>query len=164
MLGIEDMWNIREVREEDIAAIASLITVLGYQTTAEEMRNRMQRIVGDPQYLTLVATDGTRVVGVLGLAFGLYYEYSGSYARIVALSVTPDMQGKGIGSKLVAAAEEIARSRGAITCIVNSGLHREQTHKFYESLGFSWRSKAFYKPIMIADTTTANPSDGHCSR
>ena len=43
-------------------------------------------------------TRRKRVAGFVAVAFGLYYEYSGSYARIVALSVSPDMQGQGIGN------------------------------------------------------------------
>jgi GNAT superfamily N-acetyltransferase len=140
-------WQIREATDQDAGAIAVLITQLGYATTEEEMRRRLQRIGADPQYVSLVALEHTKVVGFLGMAFGLHYEYDGSYARIVALSVAPEMQGTGIGTGLVAAAENIARSRGALMCIVNSGIHRAETHKFYEKRGFSWRSKGFYKPL-----------------
>jgi GNAT superfamily N-acetyltransferase len=140
--------EIRDARDEDAGAVAVLITQLGYATTEEEMRRRLQRIGADPQYVSLVALDHTTIVGFLGMAFGLHYEYNGSYARIVALSVAPEMQGKGVGTGLVAAAENIARSRGALMCLVNSGIQRTETHKFYEKCGFSWRSKGFYKPLL----------------
>jgi GNAT superfamily N-acetyltransferase len=140
--------EIRDARDEDAGAVAVLITQLGYATTAEEMRRRLQRIGADPQYVSLVALDHTTIVGFLGMAFGLHYEYNGSYARIVALSVAPEMQGKGVGTGLVAAAENIARSRGALMCLVNSGIQRTETHKFYQKCGFSWRSKGFYKPLL----------------
>jgi len=149
------MWNIREATDQDAAAIASLMTHLGYETTEEEMRSRMQRIFADAQYVSLVAVDQEKLVGFLGLAFGLYYEYNGSYARIAALSVAPEMHGQGVGRGLVTAAEEIAKARGAITCIVNSGLQRAEAHRFYEKLGFSWKSKAFYKPLITAEQTIA---------
>ena len=113
-----------------------------------EMRRRLQRIGADAQYVNLVALDHAKIVGFLGMSFGVYYEYNGTYARIAALSVAPDMQGKGIGTGLVAAAESIARSRGALTCIVNSGIQRTEAHKFYEKCGFSWRSRGFYKPLL----------------
>ena len=95
------------------------------------------------------------VVGLLGLAFGLYYEYSGSYARIVALSVATEMQGRGIGGYLVAAAESVAKARGALTCIVNSGLQRAEAHSFYENHGFSCRGKAFYKRLVTAEQSAS---------
>jgi GNAT superfamily N-acetyltransferase len=140
--------QIRAATDEDAGPVAALITHLGYATTEDEMRRRLQRIGADAQYVSLVALDQAQVVGFLGMAFGLHYEYDGSYARIVALSVAPEMQGNGIGTALVAAAESIARSRGALMCIVNSGIQRTETHKFYEKCGFSWRSKGFYKPLL----------------
>lgn len=149
------MWNIRVATDQDVKAIASLITSLGYETTEDEMRNRLQRIVADERYVTLVAEDGSKVAGFLGLEFGLYYEYTGSYARIVAFSVSPEMRRKGVGSKLIAAAESISRSRGALACIVNSGLHRTETHKFYENRGFLYRGKAFYKRLEFAKQGTS---------
>lgn len=149
------MWNIREATDQDTAAIALLITQLGYETTEDEMRNRMQRIGADTQYVSLVASNEKSVTGFLGLAFGLYYEYNGIYARIVVLSVAPEAQCEGLGRKLVAAAEEIAKARGAITFIVNSGLQRPEAHKFYEGLGFLWKSKAFYKALGTAEQAIA---------
>jgi GNAT superfamily N-acetyltransferase len=147
MMGGLQAMHIRDATDEDAAAVAVLITQLGYQTTEEEMRRRLQRIAADAQYVSLVALEHATVVGFLGMAFGLHYEYDGSYARIVALSVAPQMQGKGFGTGLVTAAENIATSRGASMCIVNSGIHRTETHKFYEKRGFSWRSKGFYKSL-----------------
>lgn len=121
----------------------------------------MRRIFADPQYVNLVAVNESKVVGFLGLVFGLYYEYNGSYARITVLSVAPEVQGQGIGRSLVTAAEEIAKSRGAITCIVNSGLQRAEAHRFYETLGFSWKSKAFYKSLNMAEQAIpADRADG----
>ena len=83
------MLKIREAKDGDTAAIALLITQLGYESTEDEMRNRMQRLSADTQYVSLVAENEKSVVGFLGLAYGLYYEYNGSYARIVVLSVAP---------------------------------------------------------------------------
>ena len=142
--------QIRDATNEDAGAVAVLITQLGYETTEDEMRRRMQRIGADPQYVSLVALEDGKVVGFLGMAFGLHYEYNGSYARIVALSVAPQMRGKNIGTSLVAAAEKIARSRGALTCVVNSGIQRSEAHEFYQKCGFSWRGKAFYKALGAA--------------
>jgi GNAT superfamily N-acetyltransferase len=149
------MWNIREATDQDTAAIALLITQLGYETTEDEMRNRMQRIGADTQYVSLVASNEKSVMGFLGLAFGLYYECNGIYARIVALSVAPESQGEGVGRKLIAAAEKIAKTRGAITFIVNSGLQRAEAHIFYEGLGFLWKSKAFYEALGTAEQAIA---------
>ncbi len=132
---------------DDAPAVAALMGSLGYETAESEMRTRMQTIAAHPDYVSLVAADNDRVIGFLGLAFGLYYERTGVYARIVALSVALNAQGKGVGGALVNAAEDVARSRNALACLVNSGVHRLSAHKFYEQLGFSPKGKAFYKSL-----------------
>jgi GNAT superfamily N-acetyltransferase len=139
--------SVREATLEDAPAAAALITYLGYETTADDMRTRLQSLSVSPDYVSLVATEEENVVGFLGLAFSLYYERTGIYARIAALSVAPTAQGKGVGGALVRAAEEIAKSRNALFCVVNSGVHRVEAHKFYEHLGFVAKGKAFSKPL-----------------
>jgi hypothetical protein len=52
--------------------------------------------------------------------------------------------GPGLGAR---AAETIARERGALACIVNSGVQRVDAHRFYEKQGFTARGKAFYKAL-----------------
>jgi GNAT superfamily N-acetyltransferase len=141
------MPEIREATLDDASAVATLITYLGYETTADEMRLRLQSLSASQDYVSLVATEEEKVVGFLGLAFSLYYERTGIYARIAALSVAPDAQGKGVGGALVRAAEKIARSRNALVCVVNSGVHRVEAHKFYEHLGFVAKGKAFSKSL-----------------
>ena len=56
--------EIREARDEDTGAVAALITHLGYATTEDEMRRRLQRIGADAQYVSLVALDHAKVVGL----------------------------------------------------------------------------------------------------
>lgn len=141
------MIKIGHATLEDAPAVAALITSLGYETAENEMRMRLQTVSAHRDYISLVATDEEAVVGFLGLTFGLYYERPGSYARIVALSVAPNVRGKGVGRVLVSAAEDLAKSRNALECVVNSGGHRLEAHKFYETLGFSPRGKAFYKSL-----------------
>jgi len=96
------------------------MTHLGYPTTADQMRRRLQRIAMNRNYVSLVAAEHDSVLGFLGLTFGLYYELEGLYGRIVALSVAPEAQERGVGKKLVIAAEEIASSRGALNCVLSA--------------------------------------------
>ena len=139
--------EIRDAREEDGAAIADLMSTLGYPTQPEEMSARLAAIANHPDHRTLVAVEDSRVVGMLGLLFALYYERSGRYARIVALSVAPGAKRKGVGTALVDAASTLARARGALAFVLNSGNHRGEAHAFYERLGFEARGKAYYKPL-----------------
>ena len=123
------------------------MTTLGYPTTVEEMRTRLARIAETGDYVSMVALKGQIVVGFLGLTFAWYYERNGFYARIVALSVAPEAQRMGVGTSLMRAAEERARGKGALACIVSSGVARVDAHRFYEHHGFAARGKTFYKPL-----------------
>ena len=114
------MAEIRRARDADAAAIASLMTHLGYPTTADQMRRRLRRIATNRNYVSLVAAEQDSVLGFLGLTFGLYYELEGLYGRIVTLSVAPEAHERGVGKKLVTAAEEIASTRGALNFSVSA--------------------------------------------
>ena len=148
------MITVRFAVFEDASAIASLATSLGYETTAEEMRLRLQRIFVHRDYVSLVAENDGAVVGFLGLAFGLYYERTGSYARITMLSVAPEARGQGVGGVLVAAAERTARERDALTMIVSSGIRRAAAHRFYERCGFAGTAKTFYKSLAVSESVS----------
>ena len=50
-----------------------------------------------PYYHTLLASYEGKVVGMIGLLKGYYYEMDGCYVRIVALVVDPNYRNKGIG-------------------------------------------------------------------
>ena len=141
------MIRVRRTTPDDAAAVADLMGSLGYPTSPEQMAARLDATSRHADYVSLVAVNGSRPVGFLALAFGLFYERDGSYARIVALSVAPDAQRGGVGGALVAEAEQIARERGAIVCFVNSGTARTAAHAFYERHGYAHRGKAFYKAL-----------------
>lgn len=62
-----------------------------------------------------------------GLCTGLFYEFDGSYVRIVAFVVDSNYRRKGIGEKLIHEAENWARKQGAITIGLNSGNRRKKS-------------------------------------
>lgn len=138
---------VRDASIADAPDVARFMTTLGYPTTAEEMQARLVRITATGDYVSLVALKEQVVVGFLGLTFAWYYERTGLYARIVALSVAPEAQGMGVGTSLMDAAEASARNKGAIACIVSSGVRRVEAHRFYERRGFEARGKTFYKSL-----------------
>lgn len=96
---------IEHAKDRDIAAIASLNNLfapdgLTLMRSKEFVTSHLQ------DYQVVRAHDG-RVIGCVALD-----EYSPSLVELVSLAVDPSAQGLGIGKRLIAAAEDLARQRG----------------------------------------------------
>src|SRR6266404_5899560 len=96
---------IRRAEMSDAAALADLMTQLGYPTRASEMEMRMETIRSDKNYATFVAVSGGKVCGMIGTFTCYSYEHNNPGGRILALVVSEKVRGKGVGRALIAAAE-----------------------------------------------------------
>lgn len=141
--------EIREATVNDIKELTALMEHLGYPTTIDNMKKRFSRIKQNPYYQTLLASYEGKVVGMIGLLKGYYYEMDGCYVRIVALVVDPNYRNKGIGKKLLEEAESWARNIGATGIGLNSGNRPERivAHKFYRNRGYEEKSVGFAKSL-----------------
>ncbi len=122
----------REAKSSDAAGIALLISDLGYPCTTAQMQARLKGMDEDPAHMTFVATIDGKLSGMIGAFVGRIYEQDELIGRIIALSVSKEFQGQGVGTLLVQTAEHWISSHGASTILVNSGFHRKDAHKFYE--------------------------------
>lgn len=145
-----DNTIIRDADTVDLAALTLLINELGYPTTLEEMRDRFSKIADHPDYRTIVAVLNNEVVGMAGLAKGIFYEKNGYYLRILALVVKQNSRGKGVGKVLLTAAENWAKKQGLTSVLVNCGnrREREQAHRFYHAMGYVVKSAGFVKHLQ----------------
>ncbi|MFB9760145.1 GNAT family N-acetyltransferase [Ectobacillus funiculus] len=142
--------KIRKATIKDIPELVSLMEQLGYPTSVEKMKIRFNNIESNSSYHTLVADDNGKVVGMVGLCSGIFYEHDGSYVRIVAFVVDSSYRRKGIGKKLIQEAESWAKKQGSISIILNSGNREERkdAHQFYLSMGYEAKSIGFGKSIF----------------
>ena len=141
------MTTIRAATVEDAPAIAVLVTELGYATSSDAMLARLDGILGDSTYATLVAEAGNDIVGVAGGVLGRFYDRDGVCARIVLLSVAARSQRSGIGTKLVHAIEAWSKAHGALAIVVNTGEHRSDAQAFYAHTGFARTGVRFIKQL-----------------
>lgn len=105
MVTTHPIPSVEHAAERDIASIASLNNLfapdgLTLMRTEEFVTSHLQ------DYQVVRAHDGA-VLGCVALD-----EYSPSLVELVSLAVDPSAQGLGIGKRLIAAAEELARQRG----------------------------------------------------
>jgi GNAT superfamily N-acetyltransferase len=59
------------------------------------------------------------------------------------LAVSPQHRSAGIGKRLLDAAKDWARERGATHLELDSGIAREDAHRFYEREGPAWQSRQY---------------------
>jgi ribosomal protein S18 acetylase RimI-like enzyme len=127
--------RIRPASVSDAAAIARLTTELGYPTSTDDMRFRLETLLPrDSQYIA-VAESATEIVGWIAVEHRVVLE-SGTRAEIVGLVVAESARRSGAGSALVGEGEEWARQRGHRVINVRSNVARREAHPFYERLGY----------------------------
>src|SRR5688572_4388145 len=104
---------IREAQQPDIFALSELMNELSYDTTLDEMKVRFENIQNQRDYKTFVAAVDTDILGMVGLMKNCSYEQNGIYVRVLALVTRSSFRQKGIGKKLMDAAENWAKEIGA---------------------------------------------------
>ena len=139
--------KIREGKLSDAADLAALICELGYETTSAEMESRLISILKDPRYKTLVALNDDKICGMLGTVSASSYLHNDLNGRIIALVVSRESRQRGIGVRLIAAAEKNFIERGITRVTVTARFERETAHQFYEKLGYARTGFRFAKNL-----------------
>lgn len=139
---------IRPAAVTDFAPIARLVSELGYQTSPSQMQRRLEAILGDHDYYTLVACEDEHVIGFVGTRTGPLYESDGRYGQIMALAVASTHHRRGLGRMLMLAAESKLADCGARELVVTSGHHRSGAHAFYESCGYTFTGRRYRKSMV----------------
>ena len=155
---------VRSARPQDWPAVAELLVELGRgvaEGTAEDPTHRLQ-FGGHLRRLdsvTLVASVGEEVVGVVDME---YHQRLGDHrpqARVNDLVVTVGARGAGVGRLLLSAAEELARKRGCFRMALVTAAWREATTAFYVREGWQAYGQWFVKPLSDAVTPGGMPAD-----
>ncbi len=139
--------RIRPAMADDVAAIARLVTELGYRSQPEQIVHRLAALSPGRSVL-LVAEQDSEITGLVQVFLkpSILVEHS---AEIGALVVAASWQGRGIGKALLEAAEAWAIAHGCSTMYVRSNVVREAAHAFYERLGYRTlkTSHTFARPL-----------------
>ena len=143
---------VREATLNDWENISRLNAELGCEYPPEKTRCRLERILPDKTMKLFVAEENGRVAGYIHAA---NYEcaYMDSMKDILALVVVESCRGQGVGRALLTAAEDWAKSTGALGVRLVSGIDREDAHLFYEACGYVNRKnqKNFVKKFDAAN-------------
>ena len=129
-------FEIRDALKEDAAAIAALcINELGYQTSGEQVKEKLTALLKNSQDRIFVAAVDGQVVGFIHAAS---YEtlYFPPLKNLLGLAVAADYRHRGVGSALLDAVEAWAKETGASGVRLNSGSTRADAHQFYRKHGY----------------------------
>jgi GNAT superfamily N-acetyltransferase len=128
--------------------VSRLLGELGYPSPAEQIPGRLQRLADNPPALALVAVEDVAVVGLITAQVSQSIHAEEPIAYLTTLVVAESHRGKGIGSRLVTAVEHWAVEHGAARVSLTSGLHRAETHAFYERRSYQRTGIRFTKALV----------------
>jgi GNAT superfamily N-acetyltransferase len=126
----------RESQSSDHCSIALLLHQLGYDATPALILEKLQSLIPSPSDKIFVATLHDKVVGSISLHALPLFHAAGYLGRVTSMVVDEHHQGVGIGSALIAAAEDWFETVGCVKLEVTSGDHRPDAHHFYAKHGF----------------------------
>jgi GNAT superfamily N-acetyltransferase len=150
--------QIRSARSADADAINELLDQLGYPQDGQAMTAaRIQTWVDDPLSAAYVADAHCDLHGVIAVHICPFFERDGAWGRIAALVVLDRARGRGVGSRLVAAAESFAASHGCVRMEVTSGDRRPDAHRFYRRCGYADQAGTSSRFLRDLPTSDDNP-------
>jgi GNAT superfamily N-acetyltransferase len=136
---------IRKARRTDLSSIVRLHAEddLGGHGDSWDVGNRsayeaaFEAIERSPDNFLFVAELGGQVVGCFQLTLIPTVAGRGAcVTRIGGVQVASGLRSQGIGARMIAHAEAVARSRGAGSLALTANKRRLDAHRFYERLGF----------------------------
>ena len=129
--------TIRPAACDDAAAIARLCGQLGYPSTASDVEHRLAQAAGGRDGAVFVAdSPGDGVIGWVHVR-ALHLLTRDACAELGGLVVEERHRGRGIGARLMDAAEDWARRQGLASLRLRSNVIRDEAHGFYRGRGYA---------------------------
>jgi GNAT superfamily N-acetyltransferase len=128
--------TIRPPLAEEATRLAALSTDLGYPASPGVIAGRLARLLARPDHCLRIAVSASgETVGWIHACEHCVLE-ADPWCEIVGLVVDPAHRGQGTGRALVDAVETWAGARGLPVVKVRSNVAREESHPFYQQLGY----------------------------
>ncbi len=136
--------EVTDATAEVHEALARLLPQLN-PTLPLPTRERIERLMADPDVTLVVARDGDRIVGTATVIV-----YTTPYwikARLDEVVVDRDARGKGVGEAIVRHCLEVGRRKGAQVAELQSGRGkvRAAAHRLYKRIGFEVRDSDIFR-------------------
>jgi len=123
----------------------SLIGQLGYPTSADAVRERVERLWSSEADRLVVAELDGEVIGLASLHISLSIAYDEPAAKLTGIVVDERHRRRGVGQALVEELEREAERRGCCLVFLTTSGRREDAHAFYKRIGFEETGRRFTK-------------------
>lgn len=139
--------RVRLAREEDVAALPTLLRALGYTADNEAELGALLRATLDrPDLAVFLAIGHEGPLGLLGLSQRPQLHLGGTLVSIDALAILPEARGRGIGRRLLRRAIAYARLHRAVRIELHTTRARENYRRgFYPANGYREVDSALFR-------------------
>ena len=143
---------ITDIREAVLSDFDGVIKLLSQLWPNKELnRSALMNIfsasiVSQDNVYLCAKTDG-EITGFCSLVVRNSLWQEGIIGHINELIIDESFRQMGIGAKLLEAASAVAMKKGCKRIELDSAFHREDAHRFYESVGFTRRAYLFSKEL-----------------
>ena len=112
--------------------------VLGYDVDLDIVKKQIEKLTNDNKHNVIIGFENEQTRKIVGFVHAELYEslYMDTGLNILGLAVDSNLQGQGIGKKLMSAIEDYALKNNISFIRLNSNVRRVEAHKFYESIGY----------------------------
>lgn len=140
------MSIIKELNPSEISSVFELLKELRPHLTIEQFQTIYSEARKADQFTFYGYYEGSECIGLMGVRY-LHDYVHGFHLYIDDLVVTTKLQSKGIGAKLLAFAEDLARAKSCSGLRLCTGIDNEAGKKFYEREKWNLRAVAYKKKI-----------------
>ena len=142
--------KVRPLELDDSAALVPLLDQLGYPSSEQQIRDRLEFLLPDTAVGCWVAESDDGIAGLITGQLSRGIEVDGPVARLTALVVDEGARGQGTARLLTAAFEDWARSHGAAKAGLSSNTSRADAHAAYRRLGWTNTALSFTKDLSVS--------------
>ena len=138
---------IRKLREKDLSQLAKLYAQFwNEESDVSKMKESLDLIEKEGNHIILVAEeDGSLLGSVMGVVCRELYGACKPFLAIENMIVNKTSRGKGIGTKLIAELEALAKERECTQMILVTEKNRTDACGYYESYGFQTDTTGYKK-------------------
>ncbi|THB79595.1 MAG: GNAT family N-acetyltransferase [Desulfobulbaceae bacterium] len=131
--------NISELQKQELDSLGRLYQqLIPNKISLDKMTDVFDRNRNNENHICLVAREQGVVIGTL-MAYicEMYFGQCKSFMVIEDLVVDEFYRGRGVGSKLVQAAEQRAQTHNCSYIMLITDREREESQNFYKKLGYA---------------------------